>query len=129
MVFTPVEIIALIVIIGVAIKMLVLLVNPKKWIRIAKTFYKNAALAQIVGLILAGIILYYLVLEGISIVQILAVMALFASLLVVGLAPYLDDLIKKYEGMIKRGRLWKENWLYTLLWIVLLSWALKELFM
>jgi hypothetical protein len=129
MTFTSVEIIALIVIIAAIIKMLILLVNPQGWMKFAKGMYKNVVLAQIIGLILAVVILYYLLGAGITIVQILAVMAFLAALLMVGLAPHISDLLKKYQGQIKRGRLWQENWLYTLIWIVLLLWALKELFM
>ena len=56
-------------------------------------------------------------------------MAFMMALLMVGMAPHVEDLIKKYEGQIKRGNIWKENWLYTLLWLVLLAWGVKELFM
>ena len=46
----------------------------------------------------------------------------------VGIAPHVGDLMSKYEGQIERGKLWKENWLYSLLWIALLGWGVKELF-
>jgi hypothetical protein len=130
MAFTSVEIIALIVIVAAVIKMLVLLVNPQGWMNFARGIYKNTALAQIIGLILAGVVFYYIYyVAGMTIVQILAVMAFLAALLMVGLAPHIGDLLKKYQGQIKRGRLWQENWLYTLIWIVLLIWGAKELFM
>jgi len=86
-------------------------------------------LAQLVGLILAAVVLYYLIGAGMTIVEILAVTAFVMALLLIGLAPYVGDFIKKIEGAIKRGRIWEESWLYTLVWIVLLAWALKELFM
>jgi hypothetical protein len=124
---TPVEIIALIVIIFAAIKMIILLVSPKSWMNLAKNVLSKSGLAMIVSLILAALVLYYLLAE-LTIVQILATVAFFALLVVIGLAPHLGSVIKKYEAQIKRGSLWKENWLYTLLWIILLVWGVIELF-
>ena len=129
MVYTPIEIIAIVIIAGAIIKMLMLAVNAKGYMNFAKGFYKSAGFAQLIGLIIAAVVLYYLLGAGITIVEILAVMAFLSGLLMVGLAPHLGDLIKKYEGQIKRGRMWKENWLYTLIWIVILVWGIKELFM
>ena len=129
MVYTSIEIIAIVIIAAAVIKMLVLAVNAKAWMNFSKGVYKSVAFAQIIGLIIAAVVLYYLLGAGITIVQILAVMAFLAGILMVGLAPYLGDLIKKYEGQIKRGHMWKENWLYLLIWIVILVWGIKELFM
>ena len=125
---TAVNNLALIVVIVAVIKMLVLLFKPQAWMNFAKGIYKNTVLVQIVGLVLAGVILYYLTGAGITIVQIMAVMAFLGVLLMIGLATNVDDLIAKFEGQIKRGNIWKENWLYALIWIVLLIWAIKELF-
>ena len=129
MAYTPVEIIASILIVASEIKMLVLLVNPKGWLNFAKTVYARPGLVSIVSLILAAVVLRYLLAEGITIVQILAVTAFVALIILIGLAPYIKDLIRKYEGQIKRGNMWKENLLYILIWIVLLVWGAKELFM
>ena len=125
---TPIEIIALIVIVAAAVKMLVLLVSPKAWMNFAKGIYSNATLVKLAGIVLAGIVLYYLVDSGMTIVQILAVTAFVASMLIIGLASEVKDLMAKYESRIKRGTLWKDFWLYTLIWIVLLVWGAKELF-
>jgi magnesium-transporting ATPase (P-type) len=74
-------------------------------------------------------VLYYLNAAGITIVQILAVAVFVSLLLVIGLASEVDDLLKKYQARIKRGTLWRDFWFYTLIWIVLLVWGAKELFM
>jgi len=128
MAFTPVETIALIIIVITAIKILVLLVKPMAWMNFAKKIYlTNPTLTQIISLVLAAVVLYYL-LQEITIIQILAVMAFISLLLVMGLAPIMGNLIKKYEGIIKRGNIWKDSWLYTLIWIALMAWGVKELF-
>ena len=41
-----------------------------------------------------------------------------------GMAKHAGKLVKQF----KLKNMWKEYWLYTLLWIVLLVWAIKELF-
>ncbi len=126
---TPVEIIALIVIVIAVIKMVILLVTPMTWMNWTKTFYTKSSIAKIVSFILAVIVLYYLNSSGITIVQILAVSAFVFLLIIIGLASHVDYLTKRYEAQIKKGNLWKENWFYALLWIVLMLWGLKELFM
>ena len=123
-----IEIIALIIILGGAIKMLVLLVNPKSYFNFAKSFWSSPGLMKIVGLVLGAIILYYLNAAGITIIEILAVTAFVSSLLIIGLASEVEPLLKRYEARIKKGTLWKEFWLYSLIWVILLVWGAKVLF-
>lgn len=127
--FTSVEWIALVVVILSVVKMLVLLVKPQAWMNFAKGVYGKPAVTSFVALILAAIVLYYLTQSGITIVQILAVTAFVALIIMIGLAPEVPYFIKKYQAMIKQGRLWKEYWLYALVWIALLAWGASELFM
>lgn len=128
MTFTSIEIIALIVIIVAAIKILVLLVKPKAWMNFAKGIYSKPIVAQIIGFLLAGVILYYLISAGITIIEILAITAFVASLLIIGLAGEVGGMIKKYQAIIKKGKLWKRFWFYTLLWIALLTWGALVIF-
>ena len=128
MVFTAVETIALVLIVLSVVKMLVLLVNPKSWMNFAKGFYSKPGVTSFGAFILAAIVLYYLIQSGITIVEVLAVTAFVVLLIMVGLAKEVKPLIKKYEAMIKKGNLWKEYWFYSLLWVLLLVWGIKELF-
>jgi len=123
----PIEIIALVLIIFAAIKMFTLLVKPQAWMNFVKALFKNKAVAVIIGLVLGGVVLYYLIQE-ITIVQILAVTAFIAMLFLIGLSGHVDELIRRYEREIKKGKLWKENWFYTLIWIALLVWGVLVLF-
>ena len=125
---TPIEIIALIVIIFSATKIIILLIKPKAWMNFAKSIYSNAGLAKVIGFVLAGIVLYYLISSGMTIVQILAVTAFVAALLIVRLASEVDDLLKKYDARTRRGTLMRDFWFYTLIWMLLLIWGVKELF-
>ena len=126
---TPIEIIALILIIVSAIKIIVILANPKSWADIVKKIWANPMVTSIISLILAAIVLYYLVwVEGITIVQILAVTGFVVLLMAVGIGMYATEMISMATKMLKKGVL-KKAWLYTLIWIVLLIWGAKELFM
>ena len=128
MAFTTVETIALIVIIASAIKMLVLLVNPKAWMNFAKGIYSKPGVTSFAAFVLAAIVLYYLLQAGIGIIDILAVTAFVALLIMIGLAKEVGPLLKKYDAMVRKGNLWKEYWFYALIWVVLLVWGVKELF-
>jgi len=127
MAFTSIEIIALIVIILAAIKMLVLLIKPKAWMNFASGFYKKPALAQLFAFILAVVVFYYLI-QVFTVVQILAVTAFVALLMMFALAKDLEWFISKFKARIKKGTIWKQYWFYTLIWLVLLAWGVKELF-
>ncbi len=127
MAYTPVEIIALIMIAIATIKIIVLMMKPMSWMNFAKKFYSNTKAIQIGSLVLGVVILYYL-LQEITIVQILATTAFIGALIAMGLAPHMDLLIKRYEAQIKKGQMWKDNLIYSLIWIALLVWGAKELF-
>ena len=126
---TPIEIIALIVIIAGIIKMIVLAVNPKSWMNFAEKVYSNPRFTSFIAFVLSLVVLNYLIKSGITIVQILAVTAFTALLIMIGIAGEIKPLLKKYETIIKRGKLWKEYWLYALIWIVILGWGLYEILM
>lgn len=127
MAFTSIETIALIVIIVAMIKMLVLLIKPIAWMDFANGFYKKTALAQLIVFVLAVIVFYYLIQEF-TVVQILAVTAFIALLMMLALAKDLDSFVSKFKARIKKGTIWKQYWFYTLIWLVLLAWGIKELF-
>jgi hypothetical protein len=128
MALTSVGIIALVLIVISTIKMLVLLVKAQAWMNFTRWIYKKPSITKFVATILAGVILYYLINSGMTIVQILAVSAFIAMLFIVGLAEDVGPFIKKYEAQIKAGKLWKKHWFYTLIWIAILVWGVLVLF-
>ena len=121
-----IEYLAAIVIVLVIVKIIVVLLKPKAWLAITKKIYKNPQFTSIVSLLLSGVVLYFLLQSGISILQILAV-TLFVSLLMMsGIAPYTQPFINWAEKQDLR-QLLKNAWLYSLVWIVLLFWGVVEL--
>jgi len=131
MAFTAIENIAFVVIVVSLIKMGVLLVKPQAWMNFAKWLWSKSIVMMTGSLILAGVVLYYLIQSGITIVEVLAVTAFVALLLAVGLAAHAKDLIKTYEGQIKKRTFWSKDgtWFYALLWLVLIVWGIKEILM
>ena len=125
---TPIEKIALVFIVLAAVKMLILLVKPMAWMNGTMKTFSNKIFTQFVGLVIAGIVFYYLRQGGMSIVQILAVSAFVSALMMIAFAGHINDFAAKYKGLIKRGKLWQEYWLYTLIWLILMGWGVKELF-
>ncbi len=86
-------------------------------------------ITSIIALVLAAIVLYYLVwIEGITIVQIFAVTAFVVLLMAVGIGTYAKEVISMATKMLKKGVL-KRAWFYTLIWVVLMIWGIKELLM
>ena len=84
---TPIEIIALILIIVSAIKIVVLLIKPQAWMNLTQALLKKSNWVVAVNFILAVIVLWFLLGAGITIVEILAVTAFVATLMAIGLFP------------------------------------------
>ena len=123
--FTNVEILALILVAVFVIKMIAIFVSPKKYMKFAKSFYKNQQMTQNVFFVLAAVVLYFLYSSGVSIVTVFAVM-LFASMIIgASMVPYVDGILKQ----VKPKNMVKDNVILILIWAVLALWVLKEIFM
>jgi len=81
--FTPIEIIALIFAILVIVKMIAIMSAPRKWYNLATSMSKNAGTWQIVYLILALLVGYY-VLAELTFIQLVA--AFLFSTLIIGIS-------------------------------------------
>ena len=125
--FGSVEIIALALILFSLVKLVVVLIRPGAWLAFARSIYARPPVTSAVALALAAVVLLALIAAGMTIVQILAVFALQACIMVAGVAPYGNDLVHWAERRDPRGWL-REQWLLTLIWIGLLVWGLAALF-
>ena len=127
---TPIEIIALVFALVVAVKIIVILIKAETWMKFVKFIYSNSVLAQIISLILAGVTLYYLVrVEGLSIVQIFAVFLFISVLMVLSFAVHSKDTIGFANTILKKKKVIRKYWLALIIWIVLIIWFFKELLM
>ncbi len=123
---TALETIALILIIVVAIKILVIAFSPKSWFGFAKSIWKTPYLG-IIYFILAAIVFYYLAME-LTMVQILATTAFVSLLMALQFSRYSKETLSFAQKMMKsKGDIWKKNWLYILIWVILLVLGLIEI--
>ena len=123
---TPVEIFALIIALGILLKLIVGVLNPKAWLNMTKKIYASPVLIVIVSLILGAVVLKYLLVE-LTIVQIYASMLFLMFVGVLSLAVYVKEMLPLIEKILKRGNILKKAWLPVLIWFVLTLWVLKEL--
>lgn len=124
---TSIEIMALIVAVLAAIKLLVILINPKSWMAVVKAVYGNPAATTIISLILAGLALKYLLVE-LTIVQIFAVMLFFMFLMAIGFSAYSKDALTWANRLLADRNAMKKSLLPILIWLVLVVWVFYALF-
>ena len=108
------------------VKVIVLSVHARTWLRAANALYANRTLTVTVCYVLAGLVLYGLLASGLTIVQILAVSLFVALLFLPGFAPYMGEILHKLEGKTF-AHIMREQWLYTLVWTMLLGGGAWEL--
>ena len=121
------KILATIFIALVIIKLIVVSISPKSWFDLARKIYVRPKLTSIIALILALIVLYLILNSWVTIVEILAVTLFLSLLIMVGVAQYANELLqwKSDKDLVKIAR---DQWLYILIWIVLLIWGIKAIY-
>lgn len=121
-----IEVFAALLILLAVVKLIVLSVNAPAWLTAVKALYARPTATATVSYVLAGLVLYGLLGAGLTIVQILAVCLFVVLLLIPGFAPYMGEVLRGLEGKPFRQML-REQWLYTLVWMLLLAWGVCAL--
>lgn len=124
---SAIEMLAGLLIVLAAIKLVVVFIDARIWLRITKRAYANPAVTSWVALLMSGFVLYLLLQSGLTIVQVLAVTVFVALLLMIGMAPYAGRLFKWLETQSLPAML-RDQWLYVIVWVLLLAWGAVELF-
>ena len=117
-----IDLLAALLILLAIMKVIVLSVHTPTWLNAAKALDANRRVAVIVFYVLAGLVLYGLLVSGLTILQILAVALFVALLLLPGFAPYMGEVLHQLEGK-NFGQIMREQWLYVLVWTLLLVWG------
>lgn len=120
------EILAAILILISLVKLIFVFVDLRSWLGFTRRIYANPARASLVSLVLAGFVLYLLILSGLTIVQILAVCLFFVLLVAAGFAPYYSKILDLFRDRDLTAAM-KEQWLYLAVWLTLLGWGLVEI--
>lgn len=124
---TAIETIAWIFVIIGLVKIVVFAINPKSWMNFAKGVWKTPGLG-IIYLVLAIVVFYYLIDSGLNIIQILAVTAFVGLLMGTQFARYSKETMALAQKLVKNKKdFWTKNWLYILIWVILLIMGLMAL--
>jgi hypothetical protein len=121
------EILALTIIALSVVKLIIGLISPKSWLRFAKKMYVRPEITSAVALVLAAVVLYILISSGMTIVQILAVTLFVVLILTIGIARYGEEIIDWAMEQDLRTLI-KGQWLYALIWVLLLGWGAIAIF-
>lgn len=126
---TPIEIMALAVVVFAASKLLLVLIGRQKtWFgTVTKRFWANSTLTTLTSLAVAVVALIYL-LKELTIVQIFAAMFFAMSLIAMGLAPFSKDMLSLEDKWFKSKDMLKKGWFAAIVWIALIIWLLYALF-
>ena len=123
---SAVEILAVILIVLSVAKLLFVVTNFKAWMQLMKWLFASPKFTALIASALAGVLLYFLVRSGLTIVQILAVCLFVSLLFIAGIAPYFSHISTWLEGK-NTTQILKEQWLYAVIWFLLLGWGVYEL--
>lgn len=127
MAFNAIEIVALVVSLLVIVKLLIVSFKPKSWFDLAKGLYSAPVVLFLVELVLALIVFYYL-LQQLTIVQIMAAIGLGALLTGLSFTIYARETIAFASKFLKGKSLLSKAWLPILIWLTLAVWTLAALF-
>jgi hypothetical protein len=126
--FTAIEIIAATLAILGIIELIFILIAKQGYLdNVIKPALNNINVISFI-LIIIGIVIFYFLIQELTIVQIYAVVAFSAILMGVMLFQYSNDLMPLVE------RVYKENfsglmWIYIIIWLVLSLWVIYVIFL
>ena len=124
--YSAVEVFAALFAIMGLTKIVVVVVNRKRWRPVALGIYGNARISSCFFAVLAIVVFYFLIQE-LSIVQIFAVM-LFSSLMIgLSLLQYSDEMTSLIKEVFEKKFSVAQKVL-IFVWIVLQLWVLKSVF-
>ena len=122
---TTIDIIALVFIFLALVKITVVLVNRKSWLNVSKLFYDYSRESSFL-LIILGVIVFFFLLDEMSIVHIIAVIAFSIILLGLAVLQYPREFLHIAKKSSNR-KISIFELLYIVFWIILLIWAFVEI--
>ena len=120
------EIFALIILAVIAIKLVVVLVSPKSWMKVVKVFFKRPILTEIVCLVLAIIVLYILMIS-LMLTEIFAVLLFLSLMCMATFACYAKESSAFAQKVLKNRKGLKKAWPIILYWVILIGLLIFEI--
>ena len=125
--FSPIQTMALIFVVVLALKLVIMLINPKLWADITKAFYLKPVFTMIILIVYAVGALWYL-LQELTIIQIFAVMLFTIVLTSMTLGAYVKEIFPIGEQILKGKNKLFRLWIPLLIWLILSIWVIKSIF-
>ncbi len=122
---TSLEILALIFAILILVKVLVVLINPKKWMGFATAVWRQGPILTVIYVILTVLTGYY-VLDKLTIVDVGAVLLFTSLLMALTAVPYVKKILEIKNGLDDKN-LVKKSWLPLLIWVAIAVWIIYAL--
>lgn len=119
-------VIAFILVAITLIELVLWLIEPEWLLSVSDVLYGYPRVAQVMYLILGGVILGFL-LQHFTMVEIMAVVAFSATIMGLGLAPFGAELTEITRRKMKRGTFWTEFGAVWVVWGILVVWTLYAL--
>ena len=124
---TPVEIMALIMVLGGVVKTIFFFQNPKSLTGMINSLSKNSLVVTLVSFALAVVVLRYL-LQEVNMVEIFAVMLFLSLLIMMAVGPFFAHLAPFYQKMLQDKKLLQKTWPLIVVWFFLSAWVLYHIF-
>ena len=118
--------VALLIILFALIKLITVSISMEKWLNFSRKLYVNPKLTSVIAWIVALFLLFVLIRSGMTATQLVVVWALFGAMIAASFAQY-GNLILDWAGQRTLVDWLREQWAITLLWLVLMIWALVEI--
>ena len=120
------EAVALLIILFALVKLITVSISMKIWLKFSRKIYVNPKLTSVIAWIVALFLLFVLIRSGMTATQLVVVWALFGAMMAAGFAQYGNQILDWAEQRTLLDWL-REQWAITLLWLVLIIWALVEI--
>lgn len=117
---------AVLVVLG-AVEMVVFVVRPRILVELGALLYDRPVLMQGAYLAGAGVVLYVL-LGHLTLVEIMAAFAFAGLVMGVGIAPFGREIAEACLARLEEGTFWRDAWLMSLVWVLLILWTGYALF-
>lgn len=123
---SPLNIIALIFIIVGILKIFTISINKKNWMPVVRSFFSNKLAGSAVVIILAIIVFYFLIQE-LTIIQIIASAAFISLLIALSVLQFNEEIVALAKK-ISSKKFSLMTWIYIFIWLILFAWALYQMF-
>jgi hypothetical protein len=120
------ESLALIVAVAIVIKLIFIFVSPRGWLVFTEKIYSRSILLTIILFFLALAVLQLLLDNGMTIVEIFAVMLFLILISGMSFAVYSKEFLKFGKDILRDKAILKKAWFVILIWALLCLWVFYE---